>query len=459
MSRTPKNQNHSTQDAFNTPTRREALKPKLRVLFQTPLNKSHHDSFKKHQNNSSESFSSDINSSKSSINSFEKQMKFNETIVEKVSVENKSIIYQNVDPQLSDYYFNSSDSSSNQNSINTKSNICRKSEPNLSVLCESDSIKNSKVNNRNSLPNNISKCVSMGDLKLSSFSTDSKIFCGSNTSNYKETSSSFENMLTNTSMNFERRYEVDRNWSNEYLIETPLQTLDRNSMSPITKSTQRMPKSMQESIMTPRSRKPVMLLGLNLTCSDTYQSTICSSLNEEDENVLLISHSHSSKHLHRSKSDGDFTIASDNSDNSIIHPKSHSAPESLSSVFKEYLFQRNVVTTSPVDLSFSSQPDDFGSSNDLENITNANLSESLLYCLDGNQPDDMSYVSDGVEDTGSSDDEEDKENVYSLNTSESRKRFATSTITEYGADDETDIDGLHCKKLVLENYELDETEL
>uniref|UniRef100_A0A4Y0BGQ7 Uncharacterized protein n=1 Tax=Anopheles funestus TaxID=62324 RepID=A0A4Y0BGQ7_ANOFN len=61
-------------------------------------------------------------------------------------------------------------------------------------------------------------------------------------------------------------------------------------MSPITKSTQRMPKSMQESIMTPRSRKPVMLLAA-MNANDPQQlSTTCasfSSLKEEDEEMDL----------------------------------------------------------------------------------------------------------------------------------------------------------------------------
>lgn len=450
MSRTPKNQNHSSNDAFNTPTRRELLKPKLRVLFQTPTNRTNLDCFKKIHYNSSSSLSSDLNSSKLSMNFTKITTIHNETIVQ-ADQEHKSIVLAPVDSQMTEYYLDSSDnSSSSQNSLDNKTKRYHKSEPNLSILCDSNIISNSRATNRNSLPNNFSKCISMGDMRLSSFSTDSKIYCGSNSAS---NSQSFENMLSNSS----QQYGTERNWSDDYIMQTPLQALDRDSMSPITKSTQRMPKSMQESIMTPRSRKPVILLGLNLTCSDAYQSTICSSLNEEDEDVFLISDSPTQ--LHRSKSDGDFTVTPEtSSDSPNIHIKSLSAPESLSSVFKEYLFQRNVVTTSPVDSSFSSQPDDFGSSNDLDNITNANLSESLLYCLDGNKPDDRSYVSDETNSTGSVS-ENDRQNVYSLSSSESRKRLATSTMTEYGAEDETDIDSLHCKKLVLDNFELDETEL
>ena len=58
----------------------------------------------------------------------------------------------------------------------------------------------------------------------------------------------------------------------------------RNSMSPITKSTQRMPKSMQESIMTPRSRKPVMIsMFANNSDPKSYQANISQLLEEPEE--------------------------------------------------------------------------------------------------------------------------------------------------------------------------------
>lgn len=44
-----------------------------------------------------------------------------------------------------------------------------------------------------------------------------------------------------------------------------------------------------------------------------------------------------------------------------------------------------------MDASFSSQPDDFGSTeDDIQNLTETELSQSLLYCLNGNIPADMS---------------------------------------------------------------------
>lgn len=46
-----------------------------------------------------------------------------------------------------------------------------------------------------------------------------------------------------------------------------------------------------------------------------------------------------------------------------------------------------------MDSSFSSHPDDFGSAQDIQNLTESELSESLLFCLNGNQPPDSVEVS------------------------------------------------------------------
>lgn len=43
-----------------------------------------------------------------------------------------------------------------------------------------------------------------------------------------------------------------------------------------------------------------------------------------------------------------------------------------------------------MDSSFSSQPDDFGSTENIQDLTESELSQSLLYCLNGNIPSDMS---------------------------------------------------------------------
>jgi Rho GTPase-activating protein 19 len=74
---------------------------------------------------------------------------------------------------------------------------------------------------------------------------------------------------------------------NYFLNQTGMQEQHqvRNSMSPITKSTQRMPKSMQESIMTPRSRKPVMItmFGNNSSDPKAFQTNISQLLEESEE--------------------------------------------------------------------------------------------------------------------------------------------------------------------------------
>lgn len=61
-----------------------------------------------------------------------------------------------------------------------------------------------------------------------------------------------------------------------------------------------------------------------------------------------------------------------------------------STLSREYLLSRSVMTDSPADLSFSSQPDDFDSSgaDRIEDLNESKLSESLLFCLDGNRPQD-----------------------------------------------------------------------
>lgn len=56
----------------------------------------------------------------------------------------------------------------------------------------------------------------------------------------------------------------------------------------------------------------------------------------------------------------------------------------LSIFFRKYLISRSLLMTTPVDSSFSSQSDDFGNLNDSE------MSESLIYCLNGNEP--IEYV-------------------------------------------------------------------
>ncbi|XP_065338225.1 rho GTPase-activating protein 19 isoform X1 [Cloeon dipterum] len=127
--------------------------------------------------------------------------------------------------------------------------------------------------------------------------------------------------------------------SSSPLFNTPsLRTAFNNkSVSPITMSAQRMPRCMQDAMMTPRSRKPVLVLSSsNLSPLASPWKAVPSSLLQEAAE----------------EGDGDDT--------------------SLSSTFKEYLQSRSVLTASPVSLSCDASPE--------------KLSNSLLYCLDGNDP-------------------------------------------------------------------------
>ncbi|XP_071448034.1 uncharacterized protein RhoGAP54D [Hetaerina americana] len=124
---------------------------------------------------------------------------------------------------------------------------------------------------------------------------------------------------------------------------TPVTSEENSSMSPITKSTQKMSKAMQETMMTPRSRKPVLVLsGSNISPT----STPSTSQNEQEMN---------------------------NDDSG-----------SLTSTFVNYLQSRSILTASPIDLSFKDE-NSFDTV-DFQSLKSGNLSESLLYCLDGNIP-------------------------------------------------------------------------
>ncbi|XP_037952908.1 uncharacterized protein LOC119683326 [Teleopsis dalmanni] len=205
----------------------------------------------------------------------------------------------------------------------------------------------------------------------------------------------------------------------DLMTSTPSMFLGRRSMSPITKSTQRMPKAMQESIMTPRSRKPVMVLT-NLGNSDQNQ-TICqtdlSSFREQDEDDSTDCEKMETHHINLHNEDavsvgcysdilrrkqlllenqsfiqqGSLNIADTaaRGSNNLTGENNCSSldADALSNNFKEYLLSRSVLTASPVDSSFFSQPDDFGSTQEIEDLNESQLSASLLYCLDGNEPD------------------------------------------------------------------------
>ncbi|XP_046431908.1 uncharacterized protein LOC124185314 isoform X1 [Neodiprion fabricii] len=196
---------------------------------------------------------------------------------------------------------------------------------------------------------------------------------------------------------------------------TPIAYHDK-SMSPITQSTTKMSKAMQETMMTPRSRKPVMMIsGSNLCnlatlnngctpCSsgsniqrsnlDLTQKKSCTSILEECQKIDSMSgelvltdnqgNTETKENFGNLNEDRNFvTSIEDEYCNEIIEASS----VSITSTFREYLLSRSVLTASPVDLSFTSRTDDFDQSESDLNILNEDrLSDSLLHCLDGNQP-------------------------------------------------------------------------
>ncbi|EDW09930.1 uncharacterized protein LOC6580131 isoform X2 [Drosophila mojavensis] len=201
----------------------------------------------------------------------------------------------------------------------------------------------------------------------------------------------------------------------DLITSTPALRMARRSMSPITKSTQRMPKAMQESIMTPRSRKPVMLLTA-LGNADKQQNQSCfldQQQQQQDDEVLLPSKQLEPPVLHSedATSLGGYadilrrqqslivqrqrtsSSSNSNSNDLELEPSMAGKPHNaLSNDFKEYLLTRSVLTASPADSSFASRSDDFGGANttqdidDIEDFEESELSPSLLYCLDGNEP-------------------------------------------------------------------------
>ncbi|XP_055607387.1 serine-rich adhesin for platelets [Uranotaenia lowii] len=315
-----------------------------------------------------------------------------------------------------------------------------KSEPNLSTIIHEEHncrTPNNKENKISFIKNKLIKGVSMGNLRLpfvqenrSGKKSSSSLLKCCFEDNLKSAKKSMESFASTASpdcrltgisplvgktavnrgddfdminMVNENNANLDpNNWNVGYLTSTPALS-GRESMSPITKSTQRMPKSMQESIMTPRSRKPVILLG-GLNGADQQHSTYASqssfaSLPEEDEDaeiteVAIELPKVTVNGLPVSNDAGiirEQTSAIGNETSSVNFTANGTGvgleeSSSLTSTFRDYLLSRSVMTDSPADLSFSSQPDDFFSGTEMEIINESKMSDSLLFCLDGNKP-------------------------------------------------------------------------
>ncbi|XP_037032276.1 uncharacterized protein LOC119071512 [Bradysia coprophila] len=416
--------------AFHTPTRAQQFTPKSRQLFQSPYIPRQLQS-----DNNVQLISSKLSLASPSIDS-NKAVKANHKVTAPVCttpiVATESLAKKDDDENLSEDEVdsfellsetlnrlqNTSNCSSKKTvAFNVATDKCEtesegdehinksakdfksfhKSEPDLSKIYAENAVTTPLWNNGRFITSKLMKGVSMVNLKCPSF-IDRKILRKSSSIQFKRKSSTSDLCVTPCKENsmiddedFEETPNKDNslNWSQE-------SHLRRRSMSPITKSTQRMSKAMQESIMTPRSRKPVMLIGASLGSSDqrNYHNSF-SSLREEDEesSQLHALDTQEQRSLYRSKSAGNLNeLDADNVGQLNVTGRRNSSSdmESLSAPFREYLLSRSVCTSAPVDASFSSQPDDFGSTEDIQDLTETELSQSLLYCLNGNIPADMS---------------------------------------------------------------------
>ncbi|XP_063992154.1 uncharacterized protein LOC135170350 [Diachasmimorpha longicaudata] len=177
---------------------------------------------------------------------------------------------------------------------------------------------------------------------------------------------------------------------------TPIKKNDK-SMSPITKSTAKMPRSMQETMMTPRSRKPVMMISGSNLCN------LAAIEGEAPQNVQIVDIDIDDNSYVSSPENatGAPECYQDNKENYQRPPyrgrhfvtsieddqANQKSTMSITSTFREYLLSRSVLTASPVDLSFTSRTGDFDQSeSDLNILNEEGLSDSLLHCLDGNNP-------------------------------------------------------------------------
>ncbi|XP_024873944.1 uncharacterized protein LOC112455950 isoform X1 [Temnothorax curvispinosus] len=202
--------------------------------------------------------------------------------------------------------------------------------------------------------------------------------------------------------------------TNDYIL-TPITNNDR-SMSPITQSATKMTKAMQETMMTPRSRKPVMIVSTSNLCNLVTGNNSCDLRGSNLDMVSAINNCASILEESQTYNSTDNALAhakdvENKKNNRLDTLEKHSCVQSIAnccactqqssmsitSTFREYLLSRSVLTASPVDLSFTSRTGDFEQSeSDLNILNDDTLSDSLLCCLDGNQPEsDTSGIASG----------------------------------------------------------------
>lgn len=149
-------------------------------------------------------------------------------------------------------------------------------------------------------------------------------------------------------------------------------------------------------MMTPRSRKPVLLLSgtnINALPKMEHPNRFMDNVTEEKERIDSPSSCFQVSLPFKSKSEGDIQR------NKIEVPKINKSDTEaiLTDTFREYLSNRDMITFySPQDSSFSSRTDDFNST-DLGNLTDGQFSDSLMYCLNGNNPEELNVIEEEQE--------------------------------------------------------------
>lgn len=168
--------------------------------------------------------------------------------------------------------------------------------------------------------------------------------------------------------------------------------------------------------MTPRSRKPVMIVSTSNLCNLVTGNNSCDLRGSNLDMINAINNCASILEESQTYNSTDNALAhiknvENKKDNRLDTLEKHSCVQSvtncctctqqssmsITSTFREYLLSRSVLTASPVDLSFTSRTGDFEQSeSDLNILNDDTLSDSLLCCLDGNQPEsDTSGIASG----------------------------------------------------------------
>ncbi|XP_041979965.1 uncharacterized protein LOC121733696 isoform X1 [Aricia agestis] len=425
--------------------------------------KSFGDSIKRHIFNKGLLNKTPKKGSGSSINTVaEKSTKKRYTDDSKVDVSHKNIVLKNLankmisTESLDDEYDSdaSNESTLSEGAISKSKKISPKfvSEPNLSVIDTEETPKKKRGRMFRSKPSGpqINKKYQKRSTVVRGTPT-SCVSCINDQDTVSDDDISVERSIENTPRK-SKFYAIDPEFKMNYQTSTPglsepvfneecstpyTINFRRASMSPITKSTQKLSKAMQESIMTPRSRKPLIITSEQRdntmeasepqeeslkvdnfqSKSDIYQSKSEVYQSKSDIYQSKSEVYQSKSDIYRSispKNDSDFVSSDDemNSRSYSFERSRHASPriniectelgrsssssdknfnttllaedientqkKSLTEPFREYLLSRSVLTATPIDLSILNQ------SSETEKI-----SESLLYCLNGNVPSDL----------------------------------------------------------------------